>query len=152
MHESVREVEVHAVAVGRAAVARVLAHGHARAGVRRVLASAPVRAAWRIRRAWWFTATSRTKARFARTFSSILQNTLLIHQWGLGLTYPGGVRAGQGCTHHRWVGNVSAPFEANRSARRQPLLALHGHRFGPLDRASTALQGLGDYIAAPGRQ
>ena len=24
--------------------------------------------AWRIRRAWWFTATSRTKARFARTF------------------------------------------------------------------------------------
>ena len=24
--------------------------------------------AWRVRRAWWFTATSRTKARFARTF------------------------------------------------------------------------------------
>lgn len=27
-----------------------------------------IREAWRIRRAWWFTATSRTKARFARTF------------------------------------------------------------------------------------
>ena len=29
---------------------------------------ATVREAWSIRRAWWFTATSRTRARFARTF------------------------------------------------------------------------------------
>ena len=27
-----------------------------------------VRDAWRMRRAWWFTATARTRARFARTF------------------------------------------------------------------------------------
>ena len=27
-----------------------------------------VKDAWRMRRAWWFTATARTRARFARTF------------------------------------------------------------------------------------
>lgn len=39
------------------------AHGAARISVR-----STVNDAWRMRRAWWFTATARTRARFARTF------------------------------------------------------------------------------------
>ena len=38
-------------------------HGIAQTSVR-----STVQDAWRMRRAWWFTATSRTRARFARTF------------------------------------------------------------------------------------
>ena len=38
-------------------------HGIAQASVR-----STIKDAWRMRRAWWFTATSRTRARFARTF------------------------------------------------------------------------------------
>ena len=37
-------------------------------GISRTSVRSTVKDAWRMRRAWWFTATSRTRARFARTF------------------------------------------------------------------------------------
>ena len=37
-------------------------------GVVRASVRSTVNDAWRMRRAWWFTATARTRARFARTF------------------------------------------------------------------------------------
>ena len=36
--------------------------------MRRRSVRSTLREAWRLRRVWWFTATARTKARFARTF------------------------------------------------------------------------------------
>ena len=38
------------------------------AGISRASVRSTVKDAWRMRRAWWFTASSRTRARFARTF------------------------------------------------------------------------------------
>ena len=37
-------------------------------GISQTTVRSTVKNAWRMRRAWWFTATSRTRARFARTF------------------------------------------------------------------------------------
>ena len=82
-------------------------HGIAQTSVR-----STVKDAWRMRRAWWFTATSRTRARFARTFfgSFWLGLSNLLSIGALALVY-GTVFQGAGFQYLRgvfrcWFGGV----------------------------------------------